>query len=41
MENEEILISCEEIFHLIVRSLEKAEIARVSGKRIKIRKRQW
>ncbi|MEM4616231.1 MAG: hypothetical protein QXY19_04420 [Archaeoglobaceae archaeon] len=40
-ENEEILINCEEIFDLIVRSLEKAGIVRVSGKKIKMRKRQW
>lgn len=37
--NEEILINCEEIFDLIVRSLEKAGIVRVSGKKIKMRKR--
>lgn len=40
-ENEEILINCEEIFDLIVKSLEKEGIVRVSGKKIKIRKRQW
>ncbi|MEO0252366.1 MAG: hypothetical protein ABIM44_09060 [candidate division WOR-3 bacterium] len=39
--NEEILISCEEIFDLIVKSLEKSGIVRVSGKKIKLRKRQW
>lgn len=40
-ENEEILINCEEVFDLILRSLEKAGIVRVSGKKVKIRKRQW
>lgn len=38
-ENEEILINCEEIFDLIVKSLEKSRIVRVSGKKIKIRER--
>lgn len=40
-ENEEILINCEEIFDLIVKSLEKSGIVRVSGKKIKLRRRQW
>ncbi len=38
-EDEEILINCEEIFDLIVRSLEKNRIVRVMGKKIKIRER--
>jgi len=40
-ENGEILINCEEIFETIVRSLEKAGIVRVSGKKIKIRRGLW
>jgi len=40
-ENVEMLINCEEIFEMIVRSLEKAGIVRVSGKKIKIKQRPW
>lgn len=38
---EEVFINCEEVFDLIVRSLEKVGIVRVSGKKIRFRKRNW
>ncbi|MEM4155325.1 MAG: hypothetical protein QXQ38_01200 [Archaeoglobaceae archaeon] len=40
-EDREVMVNCGEVFDLIVRALEKSGIVRISGKKIKMRKRQW